>query len=572
MPRIPKVVIRRFKQLKEVVLDLQDTSLLVGANNSGKSSILQAIHFAVSIAQSARLVGEGVAWAKGSFALSFSPAQLIYSPVADVMSLAKGGLLQEASDKRIEIEFFRDDNESCVVGLRRGRNRNIAVKITGKTLGEELMNISDPFTVYAPGLAGVPKEEPYMSLGAVRRTVARGDANLVLRNVLLRLSERQAKWQQFLDDMRILFPNLSMEVHFNQETDEYIRASFSLGGGRKLPVDAAGTSILQASQILAYIGLFGPKMLIMDEPDSHLHPDNQRRLCNLVSSLTAARGFQAIVCTHSRHVLDAMRDRAAIFWLNKGAVVEGADANTTSMLLDLGALDSVDYFTNGTLRSLVATEDTDTEAIKALLWSNGFRTAETEIASYSGCSKLESAQVLGSFLREKATHLTFIVHRDRDYLSEGRAKSFGEGLDALGISYFLTSHSDIEGYFLNANHLSFLNPGLSVQRAQELIDAATADTKDKSIKAIVNARTQDAYRVRTETGKSPNPGEIAVQAMRDFEADPVSFRRGKYVLGKLIALIQQEIGVNPRIFSPSEHLIVHELEEIASKIWPPQSN
>jgi hypothetical protein len=166
MPRIPKVVIRRFKQLEEVVLDLQDTTLLIGANNSGKSSILQGIHFAVSITQSARLVGKGLAWARGSFALSFSPAQLIYSPVADVMSLASGGSLKETLETQIEIEFFRDDGERCIVGLRRGRNRNIAVKITGRSLGEELMNISNPFTVYAPGLAGVPKEEPYMSPGS----------------------------------------------------------------------------------------------------------------------------------------------------------------------------------------------------------------------------------------------------------------------------------------------------------------------------------------------------------------------------------------------------------------------
>jgi energy-coupling factor transporter ATP-binding protein EcfA2 len=188
VPRIPSVTIRRFKRLEGVSLQLDNATLLVGANNSGKSSILQAIHFAVSIAQSAKLVGEGVAWARDSFELSFNPAQLIYSPVADVMSLASGGTLQEARTARIEIEFLAETGDRCIVGLRRGRNRNIAVQITGRTLGEALMDFAHPFTVYAPGLAGVPKEERYMSPGAVRRIVARGDANLVLRNVLRMLS------------------------------------------------------------------------------------------------------------------------------------------------------------------------------------------------------------------------------------------------------------------------------------------------------------------------------------------------------------------------------------------------
>src|SRR6266849_6099627 len=115
MARIASVTIRRFKRLAEVHLELGDTTLLIGANNSGKSSILQAIHFAVSIAQSARLVGEGVAWRSDAFELSFNPAQLIYSPVADVMSLATGGTLQEPRPTQIEIEFVDDVGSSCTV-------------------------------------------------------------------------------------------------------------------------------------------------------------------------------------------------------------------------------------------------------------------------------------------------------------------------------------------------------------------------------------------------------------------------------------------------------------------------
>jgi hypothetical protein len=51
----------------------------------------------------------------------------------------------------------------------------------------------------------------------------------------------------------------------------------------------------------------------------------------------AARGFQALISTHSRHVLDAMKGRTSVVWLSKGRVVEGPDLNTTSMLLDLGS-------------------------------------------------------------------------------------------------------------------------------------------------------------------------------------------------------------------------------------------
>jgi hypothetical protein len=52
-----------------------------------------------------------------------------------------------------------------------------------------------------------------------------------------------------------------VEARFNENTDENIQAYFQLPGSPRLPIDAAGTSILQASQILAYIALFKPQVL-----------------------------------------------------------------------------------------------------------------------------------------------------------------------------------------------------------------------------------------------------------------------------------------------------------------------
>jgi energy-coupling factor transporter ATP-binding protein EcfA2 len=412
MGRLTSVTIRRFKQIDDLTVQLEDVTLLIGANNSGKSSVLQAIHFAVSIAQTARLIGEGVSWGNDKFELSYNPSQLLYSPVGDVHSLASGGALQERRERQIEIEFRDETGATCIVGLRRGRNRNIAVSLVGRQIGEQLMAVDKPFTIYAPGLAGVPKEERYMSPGLVRRIVARGDANLTLRNVLRMLKRNDVAWQDFIGDMQSIFEGIEITIEFDEETDENINVYFQLPNGPRLPVDAAGTSVLQASQILAYISLFAPQVLILDEPDSHLHPDNQRVLCDLIFEVASRRGFQALISTHSRHVLDSVKNRGSIVWLNKGLKVDSPDINTTKVLLDLGALDSVDYFADGELRCLVATEDTETDALKALLWSIGFVEQDTEIASYASCSKLDSAIVLGKFLIDKASHIRVAIHRD----------------------------------------------------------------------------------------------------------------------------------------------------------------
>ena len=49
--RIDRIAISNFKRVRELSLNLGDITYLVGGNNSGKSSVLQAIHMAVSCAQ-----------------------------------------------------------------------------------------------------------------------------------------------------------------------------------------------------------------------------------------------------------------------------------------------------------------------------------------------------------------------------------------------------------------------------------------------------------------------------------------------------------------------------------------
>jgi energy-coupling factor transporter ATP-binding protein EcfA2 len=568
MPHISNLSIRRFKRLENFSLDLGETTLLIGANNSGKSSVLQAVHFAVSIAQSARLIGEGVTWRNDTFELSFNPSQLIYSPVADVLSLASGGILREGRDTQVEIEFRTDTGTNCIVSLRRGRNRNIAISIVGRVLGEILMNLEQPFTVYAPGLAGVPKEERYLSSGVVRRVVARGDANLTLRNVLRMLRNNTTSWDLFTQDMQSLFEGISIDLDFDEATDENIQAFFQFPGSPRLPIDAAGTSVLQASQILAYISLFKPQVLILDEPDSHLHPDNQRSLCDLIYRLTSERGFQALISSHSRHVLDTMKTRSKVAWLSKGALVNEPDLNTTSVLLELGALDSVDYFADGETRCVVASEDSERAPLKAILWSNGFIENDTEVVSYTGCSKVEAALVLGGFLNEKAPNVHLVIHRDRDYMSDTEAGSFSQRLQQVNVTPMLTEGNDIESYFLNAEHLHILNPSIAVTQIQELIDQATRETADKSFEAIVNQRTIQAFRLRQQGGDQPNHGQLAINARNDYDGNPATMRRGDIVLPRLISLLQQELGNNPRVFHPTPHLRREQIAVFSRQIWP----
>ena len=50
--QLESISIENFKKLRQITLELSDINYLVGGNNSGKSSVLQAIHCAITAAQS----------------------------------------------------------------------------------------------------------------------------------------------------------------------------------------------------------------------------------------------------------------------------------------------------------------------------------------------------------------------------------------------------------------------------------------------------------------------------------------------------------------------------------------
>jgi hypothetical protein len=265
-------------------------------------------------------------------------------------------------------------------------------------------------------------------------------------------------------------------------------------------------------------------------------------------------------------VLDGLTRRAAIVWLNKGNVVSGVDIDNTQMLMELGALDSIDYFADGQFKCIVATEDSDQRYIKVLLESSGFDLDDVHILSYSGCSQVEAVVILGAFLAKKAPNLRVIVHRDRDYLPDDDVQKFVERMTSKGLIPFVTSGNDIETYFMSAAHLAASNPGLTHEAADALLSQAVEATKDATLAALINIRTEQANRKR-KARESVNVGEIGVSATREYEASPVAMTRGDILLGKVSSLIQAALGRNANITRVTPHIDIPELRAIKSSLW-----
>ncbi len=578
---LTEITIKRFKNIRSITLPLERINILIGSNNSGKSSILQALQFAVSVGQTLKTLN--IKWKGGQLSESFPQSRLVYSPLKDIPSLVYNRWFGEKLDG-VEVTMvgealpplptsstpvLRLAPPSCRLTMDKGRGEFIKCTVTGIEIGKMLEPMSPPYSVYVPGLAGIPVFEEHRSEVLVRKAAARGDANSVFRNILWLLSQDKVLWKSFIGDFQRIFPDRTIRVGFLSKQDEHINATIS-SNLAELPIDAAGTGILQAIQILAYVNLYKPRLLILDEPDAHLHPNNQRRLATVLAEIAEQRDFQIILSTHSRHLLDALKNDARIHWIRSGTRVPDDQYSDVEVLMDVGALDRGDLLKAGKTKCVVLTEDDDVSCIKALLDSSDFNLSETELWPYKGCTKLDTALALASFIRAHAPAAKIVFHRDRDYLTDDEVAKYEIDLkkDARQAFVFVTEGTDAESHFLNPDHLHFLEPSIDAATARELIERATTESAEKSRKAFINSRNPIEAAKRRKEDKSPDVGTLCVECEKLYDSNPVRYRHGKMVIRRLRHILQNEKKVNPDPFKKSVFIKDTKLSAIANDIWP----
>jgi AAA domain, putative AbiEii toxin, Type IV TA system len=557
---LTSIHVKRFKGISNAFFDVASINVFIGANNSGKSSLAQLLHFGIAILQAIELAGR---WSNNSMiALSLSPTQLLYSPCVDLYALGTGGKLLENAASAIELTLTLSNGEQIVIEIRRGRNGNIHVKVDNVPIAKTLSNLKSPFTIYSPGLAGIARHETYISDGVLLRTIARGDANLVLRNILIRLSEKPEAWAEFIADLRQLFEQIEISVAFAPETDEHIMVFANLGTG-EVPIELAGTGVLQAVQILGYVHFFHPSVIVLDEPDSHLHPNNQRLLCKLLQGVADERSTQVFLTTHSRHVVDVLRGQAAFLWVRNGTVESIKQDHDLAVLVDIGALDVQEMLSQSQARCIVLTEDALKRNLEVLLEASDFATVDTLVLAYYGCTSPHNLRPLLELIRRSNPSAKIIVHRDRDYLTDDEGNEWSTKMREMGAEPFLTDGVDVESHYLNAQHIAELN-NLPLEETETLINDVTDSCMNISLEKYVNGRS-DLEKKNGTFGKL-NLGQLAVNAQSLIDKNKERYRHSKTVLKALRSKFQEIHSTNIKVIGITKHLRSDYLANVASKI------
>ncbi|WP_157836236.1 AAA family ATPase [Rheinheimera texasensis] len=96
-----KIRVKKFKKIDNVEVDLAPINIFIGTNNSGKSSFIQGIQFAISACQTLELLR--ASWVKDTTkTLALDSNDFLYAPTSDISFLYHGKRLSGYEKKKIE--------------------------------------------------------------------------------------------------------------------------------------------------------------------------------------------------------------------------------------------------------------------------------------------------------------------------------------------------------------------------------------------------------------------------------------------------------------------------------------
>lgn len=348
---------KRFEQ--ETVIDLDDVTVLVGANNSGKSTILHALTlFQYCVETTRRANGNGREPKQLALARrTVSPDEFGVLPVADPGDLWPNGRVRTKGQwNALSLRAEFDSGATIGFQLQMLYNRfSIVPSVTGDWReavdGREIRLI--------PIFSGFLPREEYLTLPARRDRLRLQRHGEMVRNLLWDLREHAGgRWSTLQELLKELFPESSVSVAFDLEVDRFLNATYrDRVLTRERDVMTAGSGFHQALQILASVLAPGAGTVLLDEPDAHMHARLQDRLMRILARLGSEERVQFILATHSPQLLNAAPEGAVRICMDGRVAALRVEPDQLRLLEELGAMDRMEIVPLLTSRAVVFVEN-----------------------------------------------------------------------------------------------------------------------------------------------------------------------------------------------------------------------
>jgi predicted ATPase len=317
---ITELTLKNFKSIEHQTYQFGQFDLLVGRNNSGKSTILQALaiwQFCVDEFRRVKRRGNtGKQVVLPNFtALPVPEFNLLWKEKTDRRyPKINGSKKQEFVLVEIDVTWTTDasipEKHSFGVKLRYSSPQAIyAIPSEGwehfrKLEGESGHSDSlFPVIAYVPPFSGLEPSEEWRDDGPLRKQVGKAQPGSVLRNLLLRVwEENRDDWTEIQRIVRHWFSVDLSSPRYERGIDTQIICEYK-NGEKSYDIISGGSGFHQTLTLLAFFYGYRPTTILLDEPDAHLHVNLQREILDYFKRPALQRSSQFLIATHAEEFI-----------------------------------------------------------------------------------------------------------------------------------------------------------------------------------------------------------------------------------------------------------------------------
>lgn len=355
---ITRISIENFKKLEKVEFNLSQSVVLIGPNNSGKSTIFQALCLWEIGVVKVIETGKKVLSSENEY-VTVNRKDLLNSPIEDALWLWRNKQVDDSSVRSHESDA--DDLDGRIDQISRffENNIKIVIKLAGERDGKSWVGRTEFFylnpesigcrvegdldllaQLYTTGkgvrfsflqpMSGIATDEDLLTIGAINRRLGEGRTAEVLRNICYSIINPETRlqaanggkvnWVKLTDAIRQLFGVSLREPEFFRASGR-IQLEYEENGIR-YDISAAGRGLQQTLLLLAYMYANPGATLLLDEPDAHLEVIRQREIFQLINSVANETNSQLIIASHSEVVLDEAAEASNIIAVIDSQAIE----------------------------------------------------------------------------------------------------------------------------------------------------------------------------------------------------------------------------------------------------------
>jgi ABC-type multidrug transport system ATPase subunit len=448
---LTKLTLRNFRGFENHELPLRLMTVIVGRNNAGKSTVVEALRLVSIVVARYRRLGfhPGPEWARAG------RASVGVRPSLRNLEISLDGMFHHYNDPPAVIiaEFSEGQSVTIYIAAEdrfhaviRGRNGRI-VKTREKAIEANLPTVS-----IMPQIGPVLKKEVTLSEDYVRGAMYSALSSLHFRNQILFSSDDV--FDEFCDLVEETWPGVS--IH------EFLVEGWKPGDSLYLEVRNEG--------FVGEVGLMGhglqmwlqtmwfltlsrdSETVILDEPDVYMHPDLQRRIIRLLRG----RHKQSVITTHSVEILSEVDpDEILIVDKRRSQSQFASSAPAVQRLVDkVGSVHNISLARLWHARKLILVEGKDLTLLKALqntLFPRSSQPIDTNpsmpIGGWGGWQyAVGSAMLLRNAVGEEITTYCIL---DSDYHTREEITQRYQQAQERNVQLHIWEQKEIENYLLS---------------------------------------------------------------------------------------------------------------------------